>query len=147
MFLGASTSTAVTPLSRDVVQISTRAAPACGRTGAREVAYRSAAIETLRQGYDGFFVVGLAGRSNPVVIGRTPVTTRGTFNVSGSHVSGTTTSFGGAPIVASAREEDVTIQMVGASEPAYRDAIDARSVLGEEWEAIVERGIRTCFGQ
>lgn len=68
-------------LSRGVVQISTSAAPACGSSGARSVAMQAAAIETLRQGYDGYVVLGLGSDNNVRVVGVTPVTAYSNYNI------------------------------------------------------------------
>ncbi|TFL18680.1 hypothetical protein DR046_08840 [Jannaschia formosa] len=55
--LGACAQTDVQPMSQDTFKVSTRAAPACGASGARNVAFRAAAIEVVRQGGDAFIIV------------------------------------------------------------------------------------------
>jgi len=72
----------VTPVSKDVVLVSTSAAPACGGQGARKVAFMQAAAETLRRGYDRFIVVGADSRSDVRVVGTTPL--YGTTSLYGS---------------------------------------------------------------
>mgnify|MGYP005998382035 CR=1 FL=1 len=39
-------------------KVSTRAAPACGASGARNVAFRAAAVEVIRRGHDLFVISG-----------------------------------------------------------------------------------------
>lgn len=83
--ISACTTSNVTALSSDTVLIQTRAAPACGSAGAQKVALETAAIETLKRGYDRFFVVAADTSSNVGVVGYTPV-------------YGTTTTYGNATV-------------------------------------------------
>lgn len=50
--------TEVQPLTKSSFKVSTRAAPACGAAGARNVAFRTAAVEVIRRGYDLFIIKG-----------------------------------------------------------------------------------------
>jgi hypothetical protein len=45
-------------MSRDTFKVSTTAAPACGPSGARNVAFKTAAVEVIRAGGDKFVLVG-----------------------------------------------------------------------------------------
>jgi hypothetical protein len=51
-------------MSRDTFKIDTHAAPACGPQGARNVAFKSAAIEVIRRGGDRFVIEGDASDSD-----------------------------------------------------------------------------------
>lgn len=56
--LSACASSTVQPMSKDTFKIDTHAAPACGPNGARNVAFKTAAIEVIRRGRDKFVLVG-----------------------------------------------------------------------------------------
>ncbi|MBM2574766.1 hypothetical protein JQC91_00480 [Jannaschia sp. Os4] len=56
--LAACAQTSVQPLSRTSFKVDTTAAPACGPAGARNVAFRTAAIEVIRRGEDLFVIEG-----------------------------------------------------------------------------------------
>ncbi len=47
-------------MSKDVVQITVNAPPVCGAEGAQKVATRRAAIETLKNGFDEYLIIGVA---------------------------------------------------------------------------------------
>ncbi len=48
----------IQPMSKDTFKVATQAAPACGPNGARNVAFKSAAVEVIRRGQDKFIVQG-----------------------------------------------------------------------------------------
>lgn len=50
--------TEIQPLTQTSFKVSTRAAPACGAAGARNVAFRTAAVEVIRRGHDLFIISG-----------------------------------------------------------------------------------------
>lgn len=50
--------TDVQQLSKSSFKVSTRAAPACGASGARNVAFKTAAVEVIRRGHDLFIIKG-----------------------------------------------------------------------------------------
>ncbi len=56
--VSACASSTVQPMSKDTFKIDTIAAPACGPNGARNVAFKTAAIEVIRRGHDKFILVG-----------------------------------------------------------------------------------------
>ena len=56
--LAACATTEVQPLSQTSFKVATRAAPACGAAGARNVAFRTAAVEVIRRGHDLFVIKG-----------------------------------------------------------------------------------------
>lgn len=51
-------------MSQDTFKVATMAAPACGPNGARNVAFKTAAIEVIRRGGDKFVLVGDTNTSN-----------------------------------------------------------------------------------
>ena len=93
----------VMPLAQDTIQITSTAAPACGRQGAQKVAVQRAAAETIRRGYDRFIIVGGQAETDVRVVGYTPTqaystgsaTATGHGNVVTAHGSSTTTVTGG----------------------------------------------------
>lgn len=48
----------IQPMAQDTFKVATQAAPACGSNGARNVAFKSAAVEVIRRGHDRFILVG-----------------------------------------------------------------------------------------
>lgn len=55
--------TTIQPMAKDTFKVSTMAAPACGPNGARNVAFKTAAIEVIRRGGDKFIITGDAAHS------------------------------------------------------------------------------------
>ena len=51
-------------MSQDTFKVATTAAPACGPNGARNVAFKTAAVEVIRKGGDKFVLVGDSNNSN-----------------------------------------------------------------------------------
>jgi hypothetical protein len=136
------------PLSADTIQITSSAAPACGRTGAQSVASRRAAIETLNRGFDKFAIVGGEYQNNVGVVGHTPVyantygTAQATARGNMVYASGqsTTTYSGGRPIIAGSHDQGVTVKMFKADDPAGANAVDARGQLGPKWKDALGEG-------
>lgn len=58
VLLAGCATTDVQPLSQSSFKVSTRAAPACGASGARNVAFKTAAVEVIRRGHDLFVIKG-----------------------------------------------------------------------------------------
>ena len=153
--------TSVIPISANTVQITTAAAPVCGQVGAQQVALKVAAIETINRGYDRFLIVGGGYQNNVGVVGTTPLvsnstsTSTGTFsayqygNTIQGYGSGTTSTStitsGGQPIIAGSHDQALVVQMLRESDPGAENAVDARSVLGEDWQKIAQSGApNTC---
>ena len=57
LVIGCATS-AIQPMSKDTFKVATNAESACGPNGARNVAFKTAAVEVLRRGGDKFIIVG-----------------------------------------------------------------------------------------
>jgi hypothetical protein len=95
------------PLAQDTVQITSSAAPACGRMGAEKVAFQRAAVETIRRGYDRFVVLGGDSQTNIRVIGYTPTTAYTT----GGRGYATTTVYGGQPIYGGSHNQGLVVKM------------------------------------
>lgn len=56
--LAACAHSSIQPMARDTFKVATNAAPACGPNGARNVAFKTAAVEVIRRGNDKFIIVG-----------------------------------------------------------------------------------------
>jgi len=80
-------STSTMPLAQDTVQITARAAPACGSDGVQKIAFRQASVETIKRGFDSFIIVGGGYGNNIGVVGYTPVTAN-------TYASATATGYG-----------------------------------------------------
>lgn len=120
-------STDVTPVAQNVIIINTSAAPVCGGRGAREVAFRQAAAETIRRGYDVFFVIDSASQNNVRTTGYTVTQYGVTANVGGS------------------RDQSLAIAMFRYGDPQGVNGLDARAELGPDWAAIVAQSQVICF--
>jgi hypothetical protein len=149
---GCASSTTI-PITNDVVQVNTSAAPACGGNGARRVAVQQAAVETINRGYDRFIVMDGQHQNNVGVVGYMPQQSYSTGSVQGSvygnqysaYGSSNTTTYGGQPIYGGSHDQALTIKMFRNSDPGAGNAIDARQTLGPEWQEIVSKGgPRTC---
>lgn len=138
----------VTQVSRNQAIISTNAAPVCGTRGAMSVANQMAAVATLRAGYERYIIVAANAENNTRVFstGPTYATTTGTFNTYGNTTYGSmNTMYGGQQtFVGGSNDASVGVVMFNAGEPGYENALDARTALGENWEAKVRDGVRTC---
>jgi hypothetical protein len=135
--IGGCTTTSVIPMSQDMVQINTSAAPACGSTGAQEVAVRQAAKETLRRGYDRFIILGGQYGNNIGVVGYTPTIVQS--------AGATTTVSGGYPIIAGRHNQALMVKMFRDGDPAAANALPARETLGSNWQELVRNDAVTCF--
>ena len=147
-FLAGCASTAVTPISKNQVLISTSAAPACGTEGAAKVASQMAAVATLRAGYKRYVVQGGGVQNNTRVVstGPTYATTYGSASIYGNTAYGSSTTFygGQTSYLAGSNNAEFAIKMFNPGEPGYANGIDAKTVLGKEWEKKVREGIKTC---
>lgn len=126
--------TSTIPLAQDTIQVTTSAAPACGRQGAQQVAFRQAAVETIRRGYDRFIVVG--GESGQTLVGHTPIVVQ-------SMGRGGAVAYGGAPMVG--HDQGLTIKMFRDNDPAASNAVSARDTLGPKWPELVKSDSATCL--
>jgi hypothetical protein len=148
LLAAACVSTDVTQLSRNEFVITTSAAPACGTGGARRVVARMAAVQTIRNGYDRFIIGGAQSQSNVRAIPMAPTTayTTGQATTYGNttYGSATTTYSGGGVMYYGSNDASLRVLMLRPGDPGYDDGLDARSVLGPDWERLVRDGIRTC---
>jgi hypothetical protein len=141
------------PVSQDTVVISSRAAPICGAEGAQKVAFRQAAVETIRRGYDRFLIVDGQYQNNVGVVGYTPVTaqTYGTAtataygNTAVAQGSSTTYYSGGQPIIGGSHRQGLAVKMFKDGDAAGANAISARGELGPKWAEYVKSETITCF--
>ena len=120
------------PLATDMVQITARAAPACGREGAERVALHQASVETIKRGFARFIVVSSNASSTFQQVGRTPIT---------GQVSpyGQVNLYGGQPIMAGKHEQVFAIKMFDEEDPAGNKALSARALLGSNWQELVTK--------
>jgi hypothetical protein len=112
--------TSIQPLTQSTFKVATQAAPACGQQGARDVAFKTAAIEVIKRGGDRFIIVG---------------------DQSGSRVSGGQYTGYGFYNTYNDNLQDMIVKVVSKGDPQYRDSLSARQTLGEKWQEIVAKGI------
>ena len=107
-----------------------------------------AAVETLRRGYGHFIITGAQSENNVRVIQTAPTGayTSGTFNTYGNTTYGNaqTTFTGGGPIIMGSRDANLMVLMLRAGDAGYENSLDAKIVLGTDWEKIAQKGINTC---
>ena len=153
LVLAGCASSSVLDVASDTIQISTSAAPVCGQSGAEAVAAKRAAIETLKRGYSSYIVVGADTQDNVRVVGTTPITANtyssGTINGYGNTAiyngRSNTTFNGGYPIIAGHHGQSLVIRMFREGDPGSERAVDAKRVLGPEWQKEMESSSRgTC---
>ena len=107
-----------------------------------------AAVETLRQGYDRYRIQGAQSQNNIQVYNSAPTGAYTTGSVTGygntAYGSTTTTYYGGGPIITGTQDTQLVVQMLRPGDTGYEGALDARTVLGPEWETLAADGIQTC---
>ena len=131
--LSACANTSTTRLAQNMVRIDVSAAPACGRSGAVSVVSKTAAIETLRYGYDKYIIAGTGAENNVGVYG-----TSYNYNYATGGIYAT-------PMIAGTHDANMTVVMFTYDDPAGEQALDARSALGADWQKIVAKGApNTC---
>jgi len=116
--------TSVTPLSRNQIMIHVNAAPVCGPDGASTVGLRTAAAHTLRNGFERFQVFAGDQGSDVMVINR-PLSQGGTI-ITGRH------------------SINLRVVMANPGDPMFANGLDARQILGDDWESYLEKDIITC---
>ncbi|SFL23397.1 hypothetical protein SAMN04488518_1256 [Pseudovibrio ascidiaceicola] len=143
--LTACASASVIPLDKSTIQITARAAPACGGQGAEKVALNQAAVETLKRGYNKFIILNTSASNNVKVAGYTPVYSTTTANASiyGNNLYGTanTSYYGGNPIYAGSHNQGLIVKMFKKNS----NAIDARKMLGPDWEKSLQKQTINCL--
>ena len=146
-------SASVIPLAQDTIQINAAAAPLCGSTGAQNVASQQAAVQTIRRGFDRFIVLGGQYQNNVGVVGYTPVTANTYSTATATGYGGyatarghsTTHYSGGQPIIAGTHNQGLVVKMFKEGDPQGANAIEARSMLGPDWQKIAAGNNYTCF--
>lgn len=137
----------VMDLDSNTIQITTEAAPVCGQGGAQQVAAKRAAYETLRRGYDKYVILAGDYQNNVGVVGHTPIVANtygsGSINAYGNTAtySGQSSTYvsGGQPIIGGTHNQGLAVRLFRMGEPGSETAIDARNVLGPEWQEIMAK--------
>lgn len=146
--LAACARTSVMQVSHNEVMLTTSAAPVCGTTGSQQVAQQMAAVETLRRGFERYLIGGVGTQNNVGVIqtGPTYSNTYGSATVSGNTAYGqSTTYYGGQQtIVYGSHDTAMRVLMLKAGDTGYDRGVDAKMVLGADWQEKVTNGINTC---
>ena len=146
--LAACASSSVMDVASDTIVISTAAAPACGQRGAQEVAVKRAAYETLKRGYDKYIILDAEAKTNVGVVGYTPLVANtqsygsiNTYGNSGTY-SGSSNTYvtGGQPIIAGTHDQKLAVRMYRSGDPDSARAVDARQVLGPDWQKVMTKG-------
>lgn len=111
--------TSVTAMSRNTFKVQTNAAPACGPTGARNLAYKAAAIEVIRKGGD-LYIIG--GDSSDT-------------GMTGDIFTGMYQNYA----------QGIVVRMIDNNSNEAKNALSARETLGTNWQELVAKGVpQTC---
>lgn len=117
--LAACAETQIQPMTKDTFKVATHAAPACGPSGARNVAFKSAAIEVIRKGGDKFVILGDQTDSG----------------MQGDIFSGFHQNF----------SQGMVVKMIPEGSREAANALSARETLGADWQELVAKGTpNTC---
>ncbi|MDA9020171.1 hypothetical protein N9H60_03225 [Flavimaricola sp.] len=117
--LAACAETSVMQMSQDTFRVQTNAAPACGPTGARNLAYRAAATEVIRKGGD-LYIIG---------------SDQSDTGMTGDIFSGFYQNY----------SQGIVVRMIDPNSPDARNALSARETLGPEWQTLLAEGVpNTC---
>ena len=130
--------------SATTMLVTARADPDCGAEGAARVASDTAAIETIKAGYDRYVIVDGAA-SNNVHATQLPGSFRTEKMFSGSRTIRTTTYVPGAIVQTGKYNQQLSVQMFRDGEPGAAQAIPARESLGPNWAQKVRDGVSTCL--
>jgi hypothetical protein len=134
--------------SGNTFTIQASAAPACGATGAARVASSMAAVETIRAGFDSYIIAGGMAANNVTVV-QTPgqYQTSGTLTYGSGYgtYNGQTTYTPGIPMQVGTHDQALSVRMFRKGEPGSENAIDAREILGPDWQDKVKNGVNTCL--
>lgn len=118
--VAACTQTQIQPMTKDTFKVATHAAPACGPAGARNVAFKSAAIEVIRKGGDKFVIVGDQTDSG----------------MQGDIFSGFHQNY----------SQGMVVKMIPEGTREAANALSARETLGADWQTLVSKGAPTTCG-
>lgn len=127
--------TSVMDVNANTVMVTASADPSCGQIGAKEVAVRRAAYETLKRGYDRYIIVETAAQDNTRVEDGPPVTIETTTK--GNRTE--TIIDGGDSIIGGTHDQEIVIRMFRLSDPGADKAVDARRVLGPDWQNVLSK--------
>lgn len=108
------------PLSQNSFQITTKASPECSAEQTQKIAFKRAAAETIKNGYDSFVVSGTEFR---------PQQTLNMWNGSSSTLA----------------NQALTVTMYRAGDPAGANALVARDILGPKWQHQLGETSFNCF--
>ena len=131
--LAACEASTTTRLSQNIVRIDVSKARACSPSEASELVNRLSAVETIRLGYDKYFI-SLKDAEDNIRIVDASYETRGTWGT-GSGYTSTTPFFDGT------QDVELAAIMYKNNEIESVNAIDARATLGSEWQNIATKGI------
>ena len=153
LFLASCVSVSTVPMANDLVQVTASVDLECGAASGEKIALRQAAVETIQRGYDRFYVVDSQARDDVRVVGVTPTQSTTTSNVRGrsgygrstwTETSATVTT-GGTPIYGGNLNRTLTVKMLRAGDAEAANALDARQVLGPDWQKKLTEKKSTCF--
>jgi len=136
------------PISQNEIILTTSAAPVCGTSGAQQIAGRMAAVETLRRGFDRYLIGGAQSQNNVRATALAPTSsyTTAQANVYGNSVYGSSTTnyYGGGVMYSGTHDASLRVLMLKPGDFAYENGVDAKAILGPDWEKLVKDGITTC---
>ena len=140
--------TSVMQVSQNEFMLTTSAAPICGTTGSQQVAQTMAAVETLRRGYARYIILGAGSQNNVSVIqtGPTYANTYGSATVVGNTAYGSATTYYGGQqtMFVGTHDTAMRVVMLNPGDRGFDQGVDAKLVLGPEWQEKMNDGVNTC---
>jgi hypothetical protein len=147
--LSACASTAITPISKNQVLVSTSAEADCGKSGAVKVANQMAAVATLRAGYERYVITAGGTQNNTQTLTSGPVysNTYSSASVYGNSVYGTSTTYYGGQFTyqTGSHDAEFAVTMLKPGDRGFNRGIDAKTTLGKDWEKKVRDGVNSCL--
>ena len=146
VFASGCTRNSIVQTAQNQALISTSAAPVCGTDGAMRVAGEMAAVATLRQGYARYIIGDASSDSNVQLVQiQSGSNTTGTINTFGNTSYGNfQTTYNSTPMFTGRNNAQLLVFMFNVGEPGFEQALDAKTILGSDWEEKVLNGITTC---
>lgn len=119
-FLAGCAAVSTIPLSQNSFQITTKASPECSAEQTQKIAFKRAAAETIKKGYDNFQISGSEFR---------PEQTVNLWNGSMSTLA----------------NQSLTVTMYKTGDPAGSNALSAREILGAKWQEELKETSFNCY--
>lgn len=107
-------------MSQNSFQITTKASPECSADQTQKIAFKRAAAETIKKGYDSFVIGGTEFRPQQSI----------------NFWNGSSTTLA---------NQSLMVTMYRSGDPAATNALVARDILGPKWQEAVKETTFNCW--